>query len=150
MSSEHGRHETWRVKRVDVEPLEVNFPHARCAVSVHHHGTRNGKPFDETRYYISNRLAQAHSLEEWLQRIRTHWAGVENRLHWRKDACLREDATRSRNANLVGALALLRNALFAIHQPLLTHYGGLNGFTEAVAADRAFAYHLVMRNTRTL
>ena len=125
--------------------MEVDFPHARCALGIHHFGLRNGQPFNEDRYYISNRVDEAHSPEQWVSRVRDHWAGVENRLHWRKDACLREDHTRSRNPNLVGALALLRNALFAIHQPHLKNYGGLNGFTEAVAADVSFAYRLITR-----
>ena len=125
--------------------MEADFPHARCALSIHHTGTRSGQPFNETRYYISNRIANRHALEQWLQHVRNHWAGVENRLHWRKDACLREDHTRSRNPNLVGALALLRNALFAVHQPHHEHYGGLNGFTEAVAANVSFAYRLITR-----
>lgn len=112
---------------------------------IHHTGTREDKPFAETRFYISNRTADAHAPEQWLQQVRNHWAGVENRHHWRKDACLREDDTRSRNPNLVGALALLRGALFAIHQPHHEHYGGLNGFTEAVAANVAFAYRLIQR-----
>jgi hypothetical protein len=71
---------------------------------------------------------------EWVQHVRNHWAAVENRHRWRKNTCLREDHTRSRHPNLVGALALLRSALFAIHQPHHEHYGGLNAFTEAVAA----------------
>lgn len=128
-----------------IEPLAANFSHARCALRIHHAGTRKGKAFKETRYYISNRPADAHAPEQWLQHVRNHWAGVENRHHWRKDACLREDATRSRNANLVGALALLRGALFAIHQSHHENYGGLNGFTEAVAANVAFAYRLIHR-----
>jgi hypothetical protein len=123
--------------------MEVDYPHARCALRVHHVGSRNGKPFDVTRYYISNRTAQSHSPERWLQHVRNHWAGVENRLHWRKDACLREDATRSRHPGVVGALALLRSALFAIHQPHLETYDGLNGFTEKVAGNISFAYRLV-------
>ena len=126
-----------------IEPLEVNYPHARCALRIYHTGTRKGVPFEETRFYISNRPAQRHSAAIWLEHVRNHWAGVENRHHWRKDACLREDDTRSRNANLVGALTLLRGALFAIHQPHHEHYGGLNGFTEAVAANRVFAYRLI-------
>jgi len=125
--------------------MEVNFPHARCAICIQHSGARQGIPFNEDRYYISNRVDNAQTPEQWVSSIRGHWAGVENRLHWRKDACLREDHTRSRNPNLVGALALLRNALFAIHQPHLKHYGGLNGFTEAVAADVSFAYRLITR-----
>lgn len=139
----HGRCETWGIAALAVEPLEVNFPHARCALRIHHTGTRKGQPFDETRYYISNRPADAHAPLQWLQHVRNHWAGIENRHHWRKDACLREDATRSRNPNAVGALALLRSALFAIHQPHHELYGGLNGFTEAVAAHVSFAYRLV-------
>lgn len=130
---------------MDVEPLEVDFPHARCALAIRHFGTRNAVPFDEFRYYISNRSSTARTSEQWVQDVRNHWAGVENRLHWRKDACLREDDTRSRNPNLVGALALLRNALFAIHQPYHENYGGLNGFTEAVAHDISFNYRLITR-----
>jgi predicted transposase YbfD/YdcC len=123
--------------------LEVNFPHARSALRIFHTGWRNGKYFENNRYYISNRQAHAHTPEQWLQNVRSHWAGVENRHHWRKDACLREDHTRSRNPNIVGALALLRSALFAIHQPHLEHYGGLNGFTEHVASSVAFAFRLI-------
>jgi hypothetical protein len=33
--------------------LEVDFPHARGALAIRRFGTRQGKPFDETRYYIS-------------------------------------------------------------------------------------------------
>ena len=36
-----------------------------------------------------------------------------------------------------------RSALFAIHQPHLETYGGLNGFTEKVAGSVSFAYRLV-------
>jgi predicted transposase YbfD/YdcC len=143
----HGRLESWCVHITNLESSKIKIPYARCALSIHHSGKRKGKPFKETRHYISNRAADAHSAEGWLQHVRNHWAGVENRLHWRKDACLREDATRSRKPNLVGALALLRNALFAVHQPHLESYGGLHSFTEAVAADVTFAYHLI---TRTL
>ena len=42
--------------------------------------------------------------------IRSHWAGVENRNHWRRDAIWDEDGTRSRKPNIVGNLALLRSA----------------------------------------
>jgi len=114
-------------------------------LEIHHFGFRQGAAFQNIRYYISNRKDDALTPEQWVDAVRRHWAGVENRLHWRKDACLREDHTRSRNANLVGALALLRNALFAIHQPHLENYGGLNGFTEAVAANISFAYRLINR-----
>lgn len=143
----HGRTESWAVSLIELDPLEVDFPDARCALRIHHTGWRDGKYFAHTRYYITNRPAQAHTPEQWAMHVRAHWAGVENRHHWRKDACLREDATRSRNPNIVGALALLRSALFAIHQPHLEKYGGLNGFTEHVASDVAFAFRLIHQPT---
>lgn len=50
------------------------------------------------------------SHEGWINLIRGHWAGVENRNHWRRDAIGDEDGTRSRKPNIVGNLALLRSA----------------------------------------
>jgi len=41
---------------------------------------------------------------------RSHWAGVENRNHYRRDATLGEDGTRMRNPNALAKLALVRSA----------------------------------------
>ena len=66
-----------------------------------------------------------HRDEQWLGLIRGHWGGVEVRNHWRRDALLGEDASRSRHANLLANVALIRNALLALlaehhpDQPLL-------------------------------
>ncbi len=43
-----------------------------------------------------------------LQLIRGHWAGVEIRNHWRRDALMGEDQSRSRNPNLLANLAIIR------------------------------------------
>ena len=78
-----------------------------------------------------------------MEAIRGHWAGVEIRNHWRKDACLYEDQTRSRNPNIVGSLILLRNIVlhfFAEHQDT---YPCLPAFVEAVTADSTLAFDLV-------
>lgn len=55
-----------------------------------------------------------------MARIRGHWGGVEIRNHWRRDATMGEDRSRSRNPNLLANLALIRSALlqiFARHFP---------------------------------
>jgi predicted transposase YbfD/YdcC len=39
---------------------------------------------------------------------------VEIRNHWRRDALMGEDASRSRNAHLLANMALLRSALLAL------------------------------------
>lgn len=75
---------------------------------------KTGKTSSETHYYLSSLLPDACGPEQWLQLIRGHWAGVENRNHWRRDALLGEDRSRSRHPNLLATLALLRSALLAL------------------------------------
>ena len=45
-----------------------------------------------------------HSDAQWLELIRGHWGGVEVRNHWRRDALLGEDGSRSRKAVLSASL----------------------------------------------
>jgi predicted transposase YbfD/YdcC len=65
----------------------------------------------ESRYYLSSALPEHYTPAQWLQLIRGHWAGVEIRNHWRRDVLMGEDGSRSRNANLLANLALIRSAL---------------------------------------
>ena len=95
-------------------------------------------------YYLASMPANSMSPEQWLQRIRGHWGGIEIRNHWRKDACLLEDKTRSRNPNTVAAMAMLRNCLlfFLDEDP---HTANINAFTEDLAADSDKAFDMRMR-----
>lgn len=74
--------------------------------------------------------------------IRGHWGGIEIRNHWRKDACLLEDKTRSRNPNIVASLAMLRNCCLQFFQKQKKH-PSLPAFTEAVAADSKLAFQMI-------
>lgn len=65
----------------------------------------------ESRYYLSSAEPTQYQWFQWLQLIRGHWAGVEIRNHWRRDALMGEDRSRSRNSNLLANLALIRSAL---------------------------------------
>jgi predicted transposase YbfD/YdcC len=65
----------------------------------------------ESRYYLSSAPAQDYQPRGWLNLIRGHWGGVEVRNHWRRDALMGEDRSRSRNPNLLANVALIRNAL---------------------------------------
>ena len=95
-------------------------------------------------YYLSSLSASSLTPEQWRERIRGHWGGIENRNHWRKDACLQEDKTRSRHPNTVAVLAMLRHCLlfFPAEDP---HTSNLNAFTEAIAADSDKPFEMVMR-----
>ena len=68
----------------------------------------------ESRYYLSSAQAQQYQPEQWLNLIRGHWGGVEVRNHWRRDAIMGEDRSRSRNPNLLANVALIRNVLLQI------------------------------------
>lgn len=68
----------------------------------------------ESRYYLSSRPAGQHTALEWLGLIRGHWGGVEVRNHWRRDAILGEDGSRSRHPKLLANLALIRNVLLRV------------------------------------
>jgi len=75
---------------------------------------KTGLSSTESRYYLSSAPAEEYPPEQWLNLIRGHWGGVEVRNHWRRDALMGEDRSRSRNANLLANVALIRNALLQI------------------------------------
>ena len=75
---------------------------------------KTGQTTTEPHYYLSSALPDQYSPQQWLDLIRGHWAGVEIRNHWRRDVIFGEDQSRSRNANLLANMALIRNALLAV------------------------------------
>ena len=80
--------------------------------------------------------------EGWINLSREHWAGVENRNHWRRDASLGEDHTRLRNGKALMNLALLRS----VNLRLLSAAGSeewLPAQKERLAADPVSAIALL-------
>jgi predicted transposase YbfD/YdcC len=144
----HGRIEQRAIAIVPTCAMECGFAYARSIIAVWNKVERGGKETQTIRYYISSHSPEDHTPARWHRLIRGHWAGVENRNHWSKDAIWREDATRSRNPNLVGNLALLRNALLAIVAEERETYGSLPALTEAMQADQSLPFHLITRKLR--
>lgn len=75
---------------------------------------KTGQTTTESRYYLSSAPAPDHTPRRWLELIRGHWAGVENRNHWRRDALMGEDDSRSRHPTLLANVALIRNVLLQV------------------------------------
>ncbi len=73
-----------------------------------------GKTSDETRFYLSSAEPDQRTPAQWQQLIRGHWAGVEIRNHWQRDAFWGEDRSRTSHPNALANLALLRNALLVL------------------------------------
>ena len=102
--------------------MKADFPFARSLIVVRSERTlkKTGQTSSESRYYLSSVPPKEHRPERWLELIRGHWGGVEVRNHWRRDALLGEDRSRSRNASLLANVALIRSALLALlsqHHP---------------------------------
>lgn len=93
--------------------MEMDFPFARSVVVVRSERTvkKSGITTLESRYYLSSLEPEELGPEQWHGLIRGHWAGVENRNHWRRDALFGEDRSRSRKPGLLANLALIRGAL---------------------------------------
>jgi hypothetical protein len=81
------------------------WPGSGTNIAVRSHGIREGRPTDETRYYVSSLRTGAKAL---LQHVRDRWS-IENRWHWVRDVPLREVAHRYREDNGVPIQATLRS-----------------------------------------
>lgn len=114
---------TWGLHAFALEAMTADFPFARSLIVVRSERTqkKSGASSEESRYYLSSREAGEHTAAQWLELIRGHWGGVENRNHWRRDALMGEDRSRSRHATLLANLALLRSALLQVMSSHLEH-----------------------------
>lgn len=105
---------------------------------------KSGSTSIEDRYYLSSQEPSERTPEGWIDLSRSHWAGVENRNHWRRDASLGEDRTRLRNPRALANLALLRGA----NLRLLSADGSddwLPAKKERLAANPASALALIRK-----
>ena len=121
-----GRDISWTLRAMPApEWVMEQWPGSATIIAVRTHGTREGKPQDETRYYVSSLRTGAKAM---LKAIRQRWS-IENSWHWVRDVPLREDAHRYRENNGVQILATLRS--MAINALRLE---GIWSITEGIAA----------------
>lgn len=127
----HGRHRE-RTVSVIAPPIQIDpaWVAVQRVVKVERRGTRSGKPFEETMFYLSSLQGDA---EEFAQRIRDHWQ-IENNLHWVKDVVLGED-----KAPLCAGYALTN---FAIIRTFVVNLFRLNGFASITKGIRAVAHDI--------
>ncbi len=71
----------------------------------------------ETVYLVTSLSAREAGPEHIAARIRAHW-GVENEVHWVRDAALREDDSKVRAQSRPRNLATLRNLLTGLCRQL--------------------------------
>ena len=104
----------------------------KSLIRVERFGTRAGKPYEETAYYISSITLNASGFAKG---IRGHW-GIENRLHWVKDVIFRED-----KAQMVDGYAA---ANFSIVRSFVINLFRCNGFNSVTSAIRHCAHNILL------
>jgi len=123
--------------------MATGFPYSRTIVKIESERTakKSGRTSLESRYFLSSQDWNERTPEGWINLTRQHWAGVENRNHWRRDASLGEDGTRLGNANALVNLALIRS----VNLRLLSEQSSdwLPASKERLAADPNAAIALI-------
>ena len=79
--------------------------------------TRKGEPHQEVVYGLTSLPRKLADPARLLQLNRAHWQ-IENRLHWRRDVTLVEDACQVRTGQAPQVLAALNNAVLALADAL--------------------------------
>ena len=122
----HGRDITWTLRAMPAPEWVVeNWPGSATVIAVRSKAIRDGKPTDETLYYVTSLRTGAEAL---LRHARDRWS-IENSWHWPRDTQLKEDAYRYREVNGVQIMATLRSlAMNALR------LGGFWSITDGLAA----------------
>lgn len=113
----------------DIGPQWVGL---KRLVRVERLGTRAGKSYEETAYYISSINLNAF---DFARGIRGHW-GVENRLHWVKDVIFGEDKAQMVDGYAAANFSILRSFVINIFRT--------NGFDSLTKAIRKCAHNLLL------
>lgn len=98
---------------MEVEASGCDFPGVEVVIWERRRSV--GKTKWENRYFITSLNRKPGWKTRFAKVIRDHW-GIESRLHWRKDAILREDDTRCRDPWTVSNLMLLRNMVIHFYE----------------------------------
>jgi len=113
---------------------------------------RGGRPRRQSGRASARRLALSREIayaitslprgragpDDLLALVRQHWS-IENRLHYRRDVALREDASRIRSGNAPQARAALRNTVLRLVDAMP---GPLTAIRETLAENRLDAIAL--------
>lgn len=111
----HGRLEIrhiWTSTQMN-EWFEPQWAGIGQVFEVHRQVSSAGKTHEETVYGLTSLTRRQANADRLLTHIQTHWH-VENRLHWRRDVTLGEDACRVRQAGAPAVLAALNGAVLGL------------------------------------
>lgn len=114
---------------------ELDWPDAAQVCRLERTREIKGKTSCEIVYAITSLSRPEAAPAALLALSREHWS-IENRLHWRRDVILGEDASPIRSGTAPHAVAALRNAMLRLVHALS---GPLTEIRETFAENRCVA-----------
>jgi predicted transposase YbfD/YdcC len=129
------------------DPAEAGIVHCRTLVVTERQSfeLKTRRTTSETVYHLSTEECAARTGAQWAGLVRGHW-GIEARNHGRRDACLLEDKTRSKNAHIVANFCVARAALLYFNAQTAT--GNVNAFSEECRESKQMALGLITRRRK--
>ncbi len=126
-----GRVETRRLTAIPDEHNYLQWPGAKTVFRLERHVFRSQKGDERSQvvFGITSLPFTPELAKDLLNWTRQHW-GIENKLHYRRDVTLREDATRMQQTHQAQVVATLNNFVIALVNYL--------GFTNLASARRFF------------
>jgi predicted transposase YbfD/YdcC len=126
-----GRLETRRLTAIPDEENYLRWPGVNTVFKLERHVVRPQKGDERSQvvYGITSLVYTPFLAKQLLVWTREHW-GIENKLHYRRDVTLREDATRMKQTHQAQAVATLNNFVIALATYL--------GFSNLASARRFF------------
>jgi predicted transposase YbfD/YdcC len=130
----HGRLETRRLTASGLLAESSDWPHIAQVFKLERtcRSLKTGDTHSETVWGLTSLSTEAAPPERLLALVRGHW-GIENKLHWRRDALLHEDRTRTQSSWVGHAIACLNNLVIGLVARL--------GWRNLAQARRYFAAH---------
>lgn len=111
----HGRFERRTLAVCGVREGELDWPYARQVFQLHRRFVQRtaGKVRQETVFGITSLPAEQADARRLLAINRGYW-GIENGLHYRRDATLKEDRTRVKIGQAPRVMAILNNLVLGL------------------------------------
>ena len=130
-SKQSGRIETRHLTVIPDENNYLNWPGLNAVFKLERYVTRpqKGDQWSQVVFGITSLPFTPDLARQLLTWTRQHWA-IENKLHYRRDVTLREDATRMKHTHQAQVVATLNNFVIA----LATYMG----FSNLASARRFF------------
>lgn len=131
VTKQAGRIETRRLTTIPDEESYLQWPRVNTVFKLERHVSRpqKGDEWSQVVYGITSLNYTPLLAQQLLAWTRNHW-GIENKLHYRRDVTLREDATRMKQSHQAQVVATLNNFVVALASYM--------GFSNLASARRVF------------